>query len=292
MATGPSGGTQSEPQSEPHEGRRARWHRSFAGRVWQAGSELELMRRSMAFATQGLVTLVPLLIVVAAVDPFPDRGFGEWVADGMALPSNSAMPVLRLFTTQHEAAKGAGVLSLALLALFGLAFVADIQVGYEKIWGLPALPWRSTWRQAIWLGALTAYVTLEVESGLVLHHGLLDSAWRILMLGAAALVFFWWGQHFLLGGRVSWRALLPGSLATVVALGGLRLFSAEVFVPMIASNAEAYGAVGVLLVVVSWLIGVGFIFYGGALVGRCWDERRHEAGGTTEAPQHPYGPTT
>ena len=273
MATGPSGGT----QPEPDQSRRARWRRSFAGQVWQAGSKLELMRRSMAFATQGLVTLIPLLIVVAAIDPFPDRGFGEWVADGMALPANSAMPVLRLFTTQHEAAKGAGILSLALLALFGLAFVADIQVGYEKIWGLPAQTWRQTWRQAVWLGALTAYVTLEVESGLVLHHGFLDSAWRILMLGAAALVFFWWGQHFLLGGRVGWRSLLPGALATIVALGGLRLFSSLVFVPMVASNAEAYGAVGVLLVVVSWLIGVGFIFYGGALVGRCWDDRRREA---------------
>jgi membrane protein len=190
--------------------------------------------------------------------------------------------VIRLFTTQDEAARGAGVISVALLALFGLAFVADIQTGYEKIWGLPAQTWRQTWRQAVWLAALTAYVTLEVESGVVLRRGFLDSLWRILMLGAAALVFFWWGRRFLLGGRVGWRSLLPGALATVVALGGLRVFSALVFDPMIASNAEAYGAVGVILVVVSWLIGVGFIFYGGALVGRCYDERRREASAATE----------
>lgn len=104
------------------------------------------------------------------------------------------------------------------------------------------------------------------------------------MLGAAALVFFCWGQHFLLGGRVGWRSLLPGTLATVVALGGLRVFSALVFDPMITSNAEAYGAVGVILVVVSWLIGVGFIFYGGALVGRVYIQRRQEAEAAPEAP--------
>ena len=109
-----------------------------------------------------------------------------------------------LFTTQHEAARGAGVVSLALLALFGLAFVADIQTGYEDV------PPRS----------------------------LLDSLWRLLMLGAAALVFFWWGQHFLLGGRIGRGSLLPGAFATVVALGGLRVFSALVFDPMMSRTRK------------------------------------------------------
>lgn len=232
------------------------------------------MKRSMAFATQGLVTLVPLLIVVAAIDPFPDRGFGEWVADGMALPTHSATPVVRLFVTQHEAAKGAGILSLALLAAFGLAFAADVQNGYERMWRLPAPSWRQMWRQVLWLGALTGYVALEVESASVLPRGTLDAFGRIAMLGAAGLVFFWWGQRLLLGGRIPWTSLLPGAVATVVGLGGLRVFSSLVFDPMIASNAEAYGAVGIILVVVSWLIGVGFVFYGGALVGQCFDDYR------------------
>lgn len=253
---------------------RERLRRSFLGEVWSAGSELELMRRSMAFATQGLVTLVPLLIVVAAIDPFPSRGFGQWVTDGMGLPPNASTPVLRLFTTQHQVAKGVGVVSLALLATFGLAFVADVQLGYQKVWRLGPQPWHHTWRQVLWLAALTLYVGLEVESGTVLRHGTLDSIARVVALGVSGLLFFWWGQWMLLGGRVAWSALLPGAVATVIGLGGLRVFSGLVFDPMIVDNAEAYGAVGVVLVVVSWLIGIGFIFYGGALVGRCFHSRR------------------
>lgn len=248
---------------------RDRLRRSLVGDVWRGGSDMELMRRSMAFATQGLVTLVPLLIVVAAIDPFQDRGFGEWVADGMGLPATTTQPVLRLFTTPHQIAKGAGVVSLAMLATFGLAFVQDVQLGYERIWSLAALTWRQTWRQAVWLAALTGYVALEVESRSVFGHGLGQSLTRVVLLGASGLGFFWWGQRFLLGGRVGWLALLPGTVATLVGLGGLRVFSVLVFDPMIVDNAEAYGAVGVLLVIVSWLIGVGFVFYGGALVGRC-----------------------
>ncbi|WP_084715005.1 YhjD/YihY/BrkB family envelope integrity protein [Streptacidiphilus rugosus] len=232
------------------------------------------MRRSMGFATQGLITLAPLLIVVAAIDPFTENGFARWVTDGMSLPPNTAAPVYRLFATEHQAARAAGAVSLALLAAFGLSFVADVQSGYEKIWGLSAPSWRGLWRQAVWLGALTAYVGLSVESGDLLRHGLGASVERIALLGVSGLLFFWWGQRFLLGGRVGWLALLPGALVTIVGLGGLRIFSWLVFDPMVVSNAEAYGAVGIVVVVECWLIGVGFVFFGGGLAGRLFVEAR------------------
>lgn len=247
-------------------------------RIWRDGTELELMRRAMAFATLGLVTLIPLLILVAAVDPLSPRGFGQWVADGMGLPADTAEPLLRVFTTPHKVARQTGALSLALLAVFGLTFVAEVQLSYEKIWRLPTAPllhyWRRTWRLVVWLAALTGYVAFEVASGTLLDHGALESAVRIVLFAAAGLLFFWWGQHFLLSGRVRWGPLLPGAIATVVGLSGLRAFSKLVFDPMIVSAAEADGAVGVVLVVVSWLIGVGFVIYLGSLAGRCHHEHR------------------
>jgi membrane protein len=47
-----------------------------------------------------------------------------------------------------------------------------------------------------------------------------------------------------------------------------------VFSPLIASNAVAYGPVGTVLVIQSWLVGVGFVVFGGALVGRLLYEER------------------
>jgi membrane protein len=250
--------------------------------LWRDGVELELMGRSMGFAAQGLVTLMPLLIVVAAIDPFNDRGFPEWVVDGMGLPSHTAGPVFRLFTTEHHAERAAGVLSIALLAGFGLAFSSNVQVVYEKVWRLPPQSWRQMWRQAVWLAALVCYVGVGTESRSLLRGGVLASSERVALLGAVGALFFWWGQHFLLGGRVPWGALWPGALATIAGLGGLRIFSSLVFDPMITGNAEAYGAVGVVLVVESWLIGVGFVFYGGALVGRQLHQRLNAARARTD----------
>lgn len=251
------------------------------GQFWRESRELDLMRRSMIFAAQGLVTLLPLLLVVAAIDPFRDRGFDDWLADGMNLRPSSATPLERIFAGEHQVEHTAGVLGLALLALFGIAFASEVQLVYERVWRLSPPTWRQLWRRATWLVALTLYLSAEVESGVWLRHGLLQSGERVALLGASGLVFFWWGQRFLLGGRVGWRALLPGSVATLVGLGGLRVFSWLVFDPMIVSNAESYGGVGIVIVVESWLIGVGFVFYAGALFGRDFHDRRAMRGDGT-----------
>jgi membrane protein len=224
----------------------------------------------MGFAALCLVTLVPLLIVVAAASPLPlqRRGFGAWVVDGMGLPAHSAVPVMRLFATRRALATTTSAFSLAALAVFGLTFVSAVQFGYERIWQLGSGPWHHTWRRVTWLAVLTGYLLAEVESGALLDHGVAEAAVRIILAVVFGLLFFWWGPYFLLGGRVSWRALLPGAVLTVVGLAGLRGFSSLVFAPLVVSNAISYGSVGTVLVVESWLIGVGFVIYGGALAGR------------------------
>ena len=255
---------------------RERFNRSVVANVWRGGTQLELIRRSMAFATLGLVALAPLLVVVAAVNPASQQGLGQWVVDGMGLPPNTAAQVLRLFASRHRETGQVGILGLALLAAFSLAFVTDVQRGYQGIWDIPAESWRQSWRRVVWLAAMIGYLGFEMESGALLRHGPLESAGRIVVFATAGLFFFWWGQYFLLAGRVPWGWLLPGAMATVVGLTGLRTFSALVFNPMIVSSARDYGMVGVVLVVLSWLIGVGFVIFGGALAGRHYCEHRAE----------------
>ena len=91
------------------------------------------------------------------------------------------------------------------------------------------------------------------------------------------IAFFWWGLRFLIGGRVSYLAALPGAVATVVFLAGLRVFSGVVFEPLIVTNAVSYGALGTVLIVESWLIGVGWVIFGGQLFGRWFHDDWLEA---------------
>ncbi|MFJ4801631.1 MULTISPECIES: ribonuclease BN [Streptomyces] len=242
-----------------------RWIRVQA--LFAHGRELELMHRAMGFATLALVTLAPLLIVVAAADPLVQGGFASWLTDGMGLSGASARVVTDVISPPHNVIGTTSAWSAVLLAVFGVSFGGSVQNAYERIWGLAAGPWHRVWRQATWLIVLTAYLYQEVATKAALH-----GSQRILLSGLSGVLFFWWGQHFLLGDQVRWRELLPGALATMVGLAGLRAFSYLVFTPLIVTNALSYGAVGTVLVLESWLIGVGFVIYGGALFGRWFCE--------------------
>lgn len=251
---------------------RGGWERAGAHTLVRQGREVELLHRAMGFATLALVTLAPLLIVVAAADPLGRGGFASWLADGMGLSGRSARVLTDIISPPRKVIGTTSVLGGVALAVFGVAFGGSVQNGYERIWGLPSGPWHRVWRQAVWMIAVTAYLYQEVQT-----RGLTSGPERIALSAASGVLFFWWGQHFLLGGQVHWRYLLPGALATVLGLGGLRMFSYFVFTPLIVTNAISYGAVGVVLVVESWLIGVGYVVYGGALLGR-WGLEHHGPG--------------
>jgi membrane protein len=261
------------------------WRRSVVGRVWRQSEDMELMHRSMGFAALGLVTLMPLLIVVAAAVPYQRAGFAQWIVDGMGLSERPAEAVRRLFATPGKVLSTTSAVSLASLAFFGLSFVSSVATGYERVWDLPAGPWHAAWRRAVWLAALTGYLFVEAQSGTVLRHGWLPTTARIAFTLACGVLFFWWGQRFLLCGRVPWRPALTGAVCTMLGLVGLRVFSVLVLSPLTLTNAVTYGPVGTVLMVQCWLIGVGFVIFGGALVGR---QIHH---GTVPAQAiHPGGP--
>ncbi|PAZ10098.1 ribonuclease BN [Streptomyces sp. SA15] len=250
------------------------WDRLGATALVRRGRELELMHRALGFATLALVTLAPLLIVVAAVDPLGRGGFASWLVDGMGLSGQSARVLTDIISPPPRVVDTTSVWGAVALAVFGVSFAGSVQNGYERIWNLPSGPWHRVWRQAIWLVALTGYVYQEVQTGQALH-----GPERIMLSTVTGVLFFWWGQHFLLGGQVRWRDLLPGAVATMVGLIGLRGFSYLVFTPLVISNAISYGTVGIVLVVESWLIGVGFVVYGGAMTGRWFREHHRPARG-------------
>ncbi|WP_405587086.1 YhjD/YihY/BrkB family envelope integrity protein [Streptomyces sp. NBC_01190] len=248
---------------------RRAWQRSALGQMWKQGTEIELMHRAMGFAALGFVTLLPLLVVVAAATPKQHSfGFSQWVVDGMGLSPHPAEAVRSQFTAPRRVLSTTGAWSLASLAFFGLSFVASVETGYRKIWDLPASPWHSEWRKAVWLAVLTGYLFCEAQSATVMGSGRSVSVIRVGLTFVFGVLFFAWGQSFLLNGAIDLRAALPGAVLTMLGLVGLRIFSTHIFSPMVTSNAVTYGPVGTVLMVVTWLIGVGFVVFGGALLGR------------------------
>ncbi|MBC2907521.1 ribonuclease BN [Streptomyces sp. PSKA01] len=237
--------------------------RSPVGRGWRRSREIELWSRSLGFAALGFLTLVPLLIIVSSADPEHGRGFAQWLGKGLGVSMASTRQVEQLFTRPGQALRTTTAFGIAALAVFGLSFGAAVQTGYEKVWGLPSARWWARWRHVVWLGVLTGYLYVSATTTLR-REPLAGGA----VASLSAVLLLWWSQRLLLGGRIRWRALLPGAVATVIGLIGLRVFSRLVFSPLIASNTVTFGPVGTVLVIQSWLVGVGVVVFGGALVGR------------------------
>jgi membrane protein len=248
------------------------------------------MGRAMSFAALALLTLFPLLIVVAAASAATHHGLAVWVVYGMGLTGSSARAVAQVFSAPARVLSTTSIFSLLLLIVFGVTFAGSVQAGFERIWGLPAGPWHKVWRQAVWLTVFVAYLYAAATVGSVTRHTPAETASRVSVAVVLGVVFFWWGFRFLVGGRVSYLAALPGALVTVALLAGLRAFSVLVFEPLIVTNAVTYGALGTVLIVQSWLIGVGWVVYGGQLCGRWfYDSWLRDWAGNRGGRQQPDG---
>ncbi|MFE7775038.1 YhjD/YihY/BrkB family envelope integrity protein [Streptomyces sp. NPDC057445] len=266
---------------------RRRIPNSVIGLAWNRGREMELMHRAMGFAALGFLTLVPLLVVVAAADLASGQGFARWLVQGLGVSEVSQEEVEQLFGPPGEALQRTTALGLAALAAFGVTFGSAVQTGYERAWAVPTARWHTMWRHVVWLAVLIAALLAFVATPTPANASALVTA---LVAGAdliGTFLFFWWSQRLLLCGRVRWRALAPGAAVTALGLLGLRIFSQFVFSPLIASNAVTYGPFGTVLVLQSWLVGVGFVVYGGALVGRLVHEERVRR--RIAADEHPPG---
>ena len=244
-------------------------------RLYRRSSQVELMHRALGFAALGFVALMPLLIVIAAVSPVEYGGFGQWVSSAMGLSGPSERIVKRLFAPSLQVLSTTGALGLAIVCVFGQTFASTVQTGYEKVWGLPPRLRHRLWQQVLWLAALTGQFYAETLISRI------PGPWTGVVRALVWTLLFWWGQWVLLGRRVTWRALLPGSVLTTIGLVGLLGFSKLVFTSMVVSTAATYGAVGTVLVVVTWMVAVGFVVFGGALLG---EQCRRDSLGEQPAP--------
>jgi membrane protein len=244
------------------------WHDLRFKDLHRSGKEFELMGRAMGFAALAMLTVFPLLVVVAAAGAATHHGVAVWVVYGMGLTGSSARAVVQLFSAPARVLSTTSVFSLLLLAVFGVTFAGGVQAAFERVWSLPAGPWHKVWRQAVWLTVLIAYIYATATVAEVTRHAPAETVSRVSVAIVLSVVFFGWGLRFLVGGRISYLAALPGAVITVALLAGLRVFSTLVFEPLIVTNAVTYGALGTVLIVQSWLIGVGWVVYGAQLCGR------------------------
>jgi len=243
-----------------------RYHDSLPLRVSRRMIMIGGYDRALALSAQAFVALVPLLVVVSAVAPAALQGpAGRAILAGFGL-SAAAASALSDLVDHPPGADTLSVLGVVLLVLAVLGFTRSLQRTYVMAWRLPARGIRG-------LGyGLLAAVALISEFALLTLLGPVATAlvgYRsagIAVQAVGATLLWWPVQYLLLGGRVGWRALLPGAALTGIGQAVVILVSG-VYLPIaIGHQADRYGLVGVAIALLSWLVVLGLLLVVSAVV--------------------------
>jgi membrane protein len=248
-----------------------RFRTSTPAKCWSRLSALDFMNSSMQFSALALLCLFPFLIIIAA------EGGGDVrpsLIRRLGLNRAAAQDVDALMSTGSHAAATLNVIGGALVALGAIGVASTLQAWYQKVYAQPA---RTRWTrqvaaQLIWLVGLVAYLALQD----LLYRAVAPTGTRAAVYAgffALAAAFYWWTQHVLLMGKIRWSQLLPGGIGTGVCVTGLTVFSTYVFSGQIVSSYTDYGSIGVVMVLLSYLIGFGVCLHIGAVAGQMWNER-------------------
>lgn len=243
------------------------------GRYWSQLSAVDFMNSSLAFAALAVLCGFPFLAVVHAA---AGQDVRQAIITRMGLTSQAARDVNTLIAPGDRAVATLTVFSTILLVLGAIGMASTLQAWYQRIYDQP--PVRGTLRhlgyQIAGVAAFSVYIGVEVS---VLHAlrraggGLISS----LLVALVFAVLFWWcSAYFLLYRRISLRALFPAGVATGFCITGLDAFSALLFSGQITSGDKSYGPAGVVIALISYLVGYGVCLHLGAVFGRMWNNWR------------------
>jgi membrane protein len=257
------------------------WMRTTtAGTYVSRLNAVDFMNSSLQFAALAVVCLFPFLIIFSAKSGGDAR---HALIVRLGLDQKAAQDVNQMMSSGRHAVTTLNIVGAAVVVVGAVGVASTLQLWYQRVYDQP--PARKVTRQLVdrfvWLGGLVLYLTAQDFS--FIHLKQLGGA-RVPIYAATfilAVAFYWWTPHVLLLGRVAWRRLFPAAVATAVCVTGLGVFSDLVFSGQIVSSDTDYGSIGVMMVLLSYLIGLGVCIHLGAVAGCMWCERG------SKPPAHP-----
>jgi len=252
------------------------WVRATAaGTFWSRLNTVDFMNSSLQFAALAVLCLFPFLIIFSAKSGGDAR---HALIARLGLDQQAAQDVNQLMSSGRHAVTALSIVGAAVVIVGAIGVASTLQLWYQRVYDQP--PARKLTRQLadrlLWLAGLLGYLTVQDFTFIHLKHAGPGRAPIYVSTFILALAFYWWTPHVLLLGRVAWARLFPAAVATAVCVTGLGVFSALVFSGQIVSSDADYGSIGVMMVLLSYLIGLGVCIHLGAVAGRMWNERGSE----------------
>jgi membrane protein len=254
---------------------RGRVEGTTAGQVQRRISELDILNQATILSALAMVLVVPALVSIVAIIPVGNNhGLAASWLHHLALGPEAQSDVHSLFRTSQTVHTSTTAFSSLFTIVSAYAWPAALQRVYVRMWGLSTRGWRDLWRPILWLPSLFCLVAAVAASGSV-TSGVGGAVVTAFVGFPLVLAWTWWTQHLLLSGRVSWRALRAGAIATTIGMVSLSVLSTLYMSRAIVSNFDRYGPLGIVFVLMTWLTSFSLVMLGGALVGHTIWLRTH-----------------
>lgn len=244
----------------------------FVLRVANALADIEVFDRSMTLAAQAFTSLLPLIIVAAAIRHGDTRPIGQGLSQYLGL-SNSATDVIeRSIPGASEVLSALGWFGALLLLASATAFSRALDRFYARVWSARRPGLRGAWRwvavlAAILIGLAVVQFTrsiLRSEGGYVVLTFIVESIlWTLIWLSAGWII---------LNRAISVRSLLPGAVLCGIGLAITGGFG-RIYLPIaLTSAAQQFGALGITIAYIGWLFILMFVVVVGVTVGHVLTE--------------------
>jgi uncharacterized BrkB/YihY/UPF0761 family membrane protein len=251
-----------------------RFQKSAAGRYWSHLSTADFMNSSFAFAALAVLSAFPFLAVSSAAIGGDIR---KSIVARMGLSPQAARDLDGLIATGDKAVATLTWVSGIVLVLGAIGMASTLQRWYERIYEQPAPKgvMRHLAYQLVGVVAFTLYISFQVW--------LFDTVRPVggrglvfLLTFVTAALFWWCSAYFILYRRIPLRRLLPAGVATGACVTALGVVSAFFFSDQVTSGQRSYGPAGVVIALITFLVGYGVCLHAGAVFGRMWNDWQDE----------------
>jgi membrane protein len=236
----------------------------FVERLIRRFFEIEGSQQATILAAQAFTSLIPFMVVAAAVAP-GDSDMADAIVDRFDLTGKAASSIHQLFASAGETQSAVTWISIVILVLSAMSFTRALQRVFQRAYERAGDRVQDAKRGLGWLACLAIW--LVVTSPL---RGTLEGVGGVVFATAvstAAGFVIWLGTPVLLLGEHDWRRLAPGAAVSGV-LGALVGLASTIYVPIVMTwSADRYGLIGIAFALQSWLLVFAFVIVAGAVVG-------------------------
>lgn len=227
--------------------------------------DIELFDRAMTLAAQAFTSIVPLMLVAAALRP-GEEGLGGTVTSSLGLPQEARAALADAVPDQSTVLSGVGVLGLLVTLVSATSFSRAMERIYLRVWHVRRPGMRTAWR---WLATVVAVALAAVV--VAFTRQVVDAQWLGLVQLVVQLVVWTLVWTFvpwvLLRGQVPTRPLACTALLTGVGLAVLGRVGSVYLPVVLESGARQFGVLGLVFAYLGWLFALSFVVVAAAVVG-------------------------